>query len=359
MLILQMFAAPLQAGFSDFYFRKKGLLVALTCSLLSLLLISFFNAPGVLAIIFICTGLLINSFLGNIIPITWSALADEQKKNLRFSLALTTSAYAIGYIILALLIEAPSTVANIWLWEDVILPSILLVVSFILVWKFFRDASDKRALNGNTKQRFSELVRTEISALAKELKSTTTRLGLSAYFLWAASQYSTLLTLVNSPKYATTVIIMMFGYFAGVTILGFCKKIRDEKIIKTAFIVTISSMSLFFVSSYFVKIDFFLLSFCFFFYTLGNAFLTPSIFSLFSKEREIHQQGKGFGLIVAADSAGFLVGVMAEMGFNYSRLDLQYLILFSFLIFGLSWFPYSGYEKKRKNASRITDHTNQ
>ena len=126
-----------------------------------------------------------------------------------------------------------------------------------------------------------------------------------------------------------------------------------KKIIKTAFIITVSAMLLFFIFIPLMKNGLFLLSTCCCFYTLSNAFLTSSIFSLFSKEREIHQQGKGFGLIVAADSAGFLVGVIAEKGFENFQIAIEYAILVSLLVFLISWFPYSAYEKGRKNANRV------
>jgi hypothetical protein len=145
---------------------------------------------------------------------------------------------------------------------------------------------------------------------------------------------------------------MMFGYFTGVAILGCCKKIRDEKIIKAAFIITISAMFLFFVANPIMRDSSIALSICYFFYTLGNAFLTPS---LFSKEREIHEQGKGFGLVVAADSAGFLVAVIVVKIFDYLKLELEYMTLFSFVIFLISWFPYSAYEKTRENAARFSN----
>ncbi|MBY0529444.1 MAG: hypothetical protein K2P51_04560 [Rhabdochlamydiaceae bacterium] len=101
MIVLQIFAAPVQAGFSDFYCRKKSLIVSLVFSCLSLILLIFFKTRNLLSIAPLVLVVLMNGILGNTIPLAWAALADTQKKNLRFSLALTTGAYSIAYMILA------------------------------------------------------------------------------------------------------------------------------------------------------------------------------------------------------------------------------------------------------------------
>lgn len=354
MLGLQMLAAPLQAGFSDFHLRKKGLMIALFCSGLSLIFFSFAHAPSIIAIIFLWLGLVTNSFFGNTIPIVWSALADEQKKNLRFSFALTTCAYPTGYIMLAFLTLSSRTPDAHWKWEDIIIPSTLLILSFVFVWKYYWDTADKRKLNNTKKPGFVKLACSEFFALLKQLQNSTTLFGLLAYFLWASSQYSSLLTLVNSQRYAFEVIVMMIGYFVGVGLLGFSSRIRDEKMIRRAFILTTTAFALFFVLTPLLKQSNILLPTCGFFYTMGNAFLSSTIFTLFSKEREIHEQGKGFGLIVAADSAGFFVGIIAERISYYFKIQIEYVMLFSFLVFLISWFPYRAYEKRRKNAARIS-----
>ena len=74
--------------------------------------------------------------------------------------------------------------------------------------------------------------------------------------------------------------------------------------------------------------------------------------SLFSKERTVHNQGKGFGLIVSADSCGFLAGSVIVITINYLSFKLEYIFLISFISFLMSWFPYIEYEKRRKNTVR-------
>jgi len=357
MLILQMFTAPLQAGFSDYYYRKKSLIFALACSLISLLLLAFAKSVGMVSVIALWLGLFINSCFGNIVPIAWSALADMQKKNLRFFLGLTTSAYAIGYIVLALMSKAAEKEASqsSWILEDVVLPLIVIGFSIIFVWKAYYDRKNRSFTSKfqDEKPTFVQIARSEINSLLKEIQNPTTCFGLLAYLCWAASQYSLLLLLLNSQKYTVTVIVMMIGYLVGVSILGLCRKIQDEKIIKTAYVITISFMLMFFIFNLFKGDSNHWLTISCFFYTLGNAFLTPSIFSLFSKEREIHEQGKGFGLIVSADSAGFLIGIITVGLFEKFKIDIIYMVLFSFILFLASIFPYFSYEKTRKDVEKI------
>jgi MFS family permease len=101
MIILQILAAPLQAGFSDFYCRRKSLIVSLSFTSLSLIILVFFKSKDLLTVFPLVLVALMNGIFGNTVPLAWAALADMQKTNLRFSLALTRGAYSVGYMILA------------------------------------------------------------------------------------------------------------------------------------------------------------------------------------------------------------------------------------------------------------------
>lgn len=101
MIVLQIFAAPMQAGFSDFYYRKKSLIVSLAFSFLSVIILVFFKSKDLLSLIPLVFVVFMNGIFGNTIPLAWAALADTQKKSLRFSLALATTAYSLAYMLLA------------------------------------------------------------------------------------------------------------------------------------------------------------------------------------------------------------------------------------------------------------------
>ncbi len=102
MIVLQILAAPVQAGFSDFYCRRKSLIISLAFTSLSLIILVFFKSKNLLSLFPLILVAILNGLFGNTVPLAWAALADIQKKNFRFSLALTTGAYSVAYMILAI-----------------------------------------------------------------------------------------------------------------------------------------------------------------------------------------------------------------------------------------------------------------
>lgn len=236
-----------------------------------------------------------------------------------------------------------------------VVSTVLLAGSILLCILILKDVKDQKKPHSSTgkNKRFRDLIRSEFQSLKAEIRSSTTRPGLVAYFLWATSQYIILILFADfQMKHTYTVILMMCGYLIGVAILGFCKQIADEKMIRTGFRVTIASFLAFFIVNYFLDDNTVITSISCFFYTLGNAFLSPSMLSLFSKERTIHEQGKGFGLIVSADTSGFLAGSIIVIIMNHLSLKMEYVFLISATAFLISWFPYTKYEKRRSNATK-------
>jgi predicted MFS family arabinose efflux permease len=354
MQLFQIVGAPIQAAFSDAYRRKKTLFWSLFISFFSFFILLIAKSLGVFLIGFLFIATFLKGSAGNNTPLVWSTLTDAQEKNLRFNLALLTGSYAFGYMLLAFLNKTAikNPISSFWLLSDVA-STVLFFISAGLCMFYICDRED-----GNKKVQEKSLssigtICFECRALWKDFMRSATRWGLAAYFFWATSQYSVLILLTDIQiKYASTVLWMMFGYLVGIAMLWVFRKFEDEKVIRIAFVVTISALSLYFIIIPFISNKDLTLSICYFFYTLSNAFLSPTIFSLFSKEREIHEQGKGFGLIVAADSAGFLVG--GAIGSVLSS-NLNHVIWFSFCIFLVSLYPYLLYEKKRKDNLRIKE----
>src|SRR5579863_8000522 len=102
-LFVSIIASPIQAGYSDFYCRKKSLIISLSCSLLSCILVFFSLKNTFSPLLFLFIGIIIKAALGNTLPLSWAAIADTQNKNFRFSLALSTSAMAFGYFMLIII----------------------------------------------------------------------------------------------------------------------------------------------------------------------------------------------------------------------------------------------------------------
>ena len=278
-------------------------------------------------------------------------MADTQEKKLRFSLALSTAAYAIGYMVLAMTNMHPNT--SSWYFSDAI-PALLFVLSILLCMLFFRDVRDTKVQEAYRKRKGEHvgLARSEFTALWKDINRTSTRWGLLAYLLWATSQYSVLILITDfESQYVSTIVWMMCGYLAGVAFLGFCQNIRDETIIRLGFGLTIGSLITFFIANPFVETIQLSFTVAYFFYTMGNAFLSATILTLFSKERHAHEQGKGFGLIVSADSGGFLLATIVGIVHTYFQLELLHMVIFSAVVFAGSWIPYIKYERARRDIS--------
>ena len=60
-------------------------------------------------------------------------------------------------------------------------------------------------------------------------------------------------------------------------------------------------------------------------------------------------KGKGFGIIVSADSAGFLLAIFSSVLFKRFDVNIETIVFLSFCLFAISWFPYTTYKKIRKD----------
>ena len=340
LLLLQIFASPIQSGLSDFYSRKKSLIISLSSSLISLILVSFYDQkifaiPFLLIIITLFKGC-----LGNTIPLSWAAIADTQDKNFRFSFGLSTAAFAVGYLILVF--------SNKYLNEKeanfyVIALFILLIYLCFFHFRDIKDINHKRI-------KFSDVFE-EFKTIYHEILKINTRNALVAFLLWEVSLYSILLLYIDFDisEFSSTAIGMMCGYLVGVLILKFSTKIVDTRMIRIGYYTSVFSLIPFLVLfPFFESTKHSLLVISYFFHTMGNAFLCPTLFAILSKEREPHQQGKIYGLIESTDTLAFLLASVTVMLYQFYKIDLMYIILFSFVTIAISWLPYIRFEAKKQ-----------
>src|SRR5579872_4599357 len=233
LLLLQIFASPIQSGLSDFYSRKKSLIISLSSSLISLILVSFYDQkifaiPFLLIIITLFKGC-----LGNTIPLSWAAIADTQDKNFRFSFGLSTAAFAVGYLILVF--------SNKYLNEKeanfyVIALFILLIYLCFFHFRDIKDINHKRI-------KFSDVFE-EFKTIYHEILKINTRNALVAFLLWEVSLYSILLLYIDFDisEFSSTAIGMMCGYLVGVLILKFSTKIVDTRMIRIGYYTSVFSL---------------------------------------------------------------------------------------------------------------------
>lgn len=370
-LIVKIVFAPLQAGFSDFYCRKKSILTALLASLASMGLVYAYNQTLLPIHLSLILMLFFKGGLGNIIPLSWAAIADTKKKNFRFSFALSTAPFAVGYLALIVINKyLSSNQADV----SVISMYLMLIILCYLFFKDIRDIKNHEHLLETAMQApsvknnflikkfedsthlkkisyeiisfFYRLKEFEIPLLIKDWKNTQTRKALGAFWLWEISLYSILVSLVDFHiDQASIAIAMMSGYLIGIIILKSLKKASDTKMIKIGYLLSFFSLTPYFIFFKFIENSTPLISICYFFHTLGNAFLCPTLFSILSKERKIHEQGKIYGLVESTDTAAFLIASLAILCYNYLNLHLAYLISFSFISFSLSWLFYSRFKQ--------------
>lgn len=358
LLLIQAIAAPIQAGFSDFYGRKKSLLISLTASFIAMTLQFFYSQETLSYISILIVIVILKGMLGNTIPLSWAAIADTQEKNVRFSFALSTGSFAAAYLLLILsnklLSKEHSSILTIILF-------FALLILCILLFKDLRDFKNESKISRKphieSDQRFKKLklIFNDIKLIGKDLSVFHTRQALLAFLLWEISLYSILLLYVDFDlsQFSRIAIGMVSGYLFGVLLLKFLNKVKDSVIIKFGYNISAISLIPFFILLPFNQNpNFNLLSLCYFLHMMGNAFLSATLFSILASEREPHEQGRIYGLISSVDTIAFLFSSIAVIVYNTFKLDIIYIIGFSFLTVAVSWFPYEKFDKSRPKSQR-------
>ena len=347
-LITQIFSSPFQAGFSDLYCRKNSLLISISLSVLSLILAFFYIEGSLTSIYTLILILIIKGIGGNTVPISWAAIADTQKRDFRFSLALALSAYALGYLILSLFQKFLNNT------QSIALAISILCVALALCARFLYDIQDLRSRE--VAPEFAEmrkgnlwgLIELEEVQIKRRLHKKSLLAGLIAFALWGTSLYSILILLVDFHKqYPTIPIVMMCGYLIGVIIMRFCKSIKDEHMILIGYGVSILFLLILMSFILFDHITNFTLSVCYFFYSMGNSFLSPTMLSLLCKDQRVHERGKRCGFVESADTIGLLFASIAILICVNIKTELNLIAILSFITFVISWIPYWIYQKLR------------
>ncbi|MBS0605844.1 MAG: MFS transporter [Parachlamydiales bacterium] len=350
-LVLQILASPIQAGFSDFYCRKKSLVISLTFSLFSLIVQFFYTQEILFFFSTLILMIVLKGTLGNTTPLSLAAIADTQTKNIRFSFALSTGSFALAYLIL---INFNKFLSNEQ--ANIAMSMIYLTLIYFSIFHF-KDIRDNKSSihqkisrSSNPKMDRWKLILNDINLIIHELQLSHTRNALLSFLLWEISLYSILLLYIdfNVSRFSIVSLAMVFGYIFGVLILNFCKKIHDKTIIKLGYNISAVSLIPFFILYIFSnELDVYVLSGCYFFHMVGNAFLSAALFSLLANEREFHEQGKIYGLISSVDTVSFMLSLIAVIIYNTFNLNPLYIISFSFLAVAVSWFPYAKFERTK------------
>lgn len=358
-LVLQVFFAAIQSGLSDFFGRRKSLITSLGISFFSLILIVLYLSFFQTSIFLLVSALVLKAVFGNTIPISFASIPDTQDRNLRGGFALASSSYSLAFLTLVSI--------NVFFttnFPHILISLIILAVSIVAIVFLFVDPVDKTAhlpedLAREARKRslslYWKLGVREINLLIEELKKDLTGFSLSAYLLWEVSMYTIIISQVElSPNESQqTTLFMMLGYLVGVSLLKlkFFAKISDAKMLLSGYLLSFLSLLAFVPLIVFTRNMNVVLTVCFAVHSVGNAFLSPTILSILTKNRSRHDQGKILGLVESVDTIAFLLATVFVMLHAAKGWPLVFLILFSFVSFSMSWIMFPKIRKLERELS--------
>ena len=282
LLGLQIIFASLQSGFSDYYLRRKSMIISMAATLISVFLLKFVSGPYTWLLI-ISVG--IKGILGNTLPIAWSGISEETKgRDTRFFLALSICALAIG--------SWGSLIGVPYLSSNVLRRSVIgiLIFGIILAYCYSDPEDTPPSIQENNKgvepetlknMSFFGLLIKECLSLYRIGKKSLNFLSLNAFLFSEMSFYQILFRIEVFETYECFVHVPLsigIGYTAGTIALKFIKPIKDR--VASAFGISISIAAILTVNILFGlgntnKIIFISL---FALYSLGYAWFTPLFF---------------------------------------------------------------------------------
>lgn len=345
-MLLQIVFSPIQAGFSDFYGRKISLVVSISFSILSLIFVYLYDLHTLTYLPIIIAICVSKGILGNTVPISWAAIGDLGKtegKNLRFFFALATASYAVAYLILIFMKKTFSDIDS-----TLLIIILFILVLFICVRHFF-DMKDPRLKNiiKSKNTHLFDFIKKELILIKNDTKNKLNQMILLSWIFWEISIYIILAYFADFGSYESTFIAvsMMIGYLIGTISMKFLSHVPDSKMIRVGYIISIISLIPYFFlySSYGNQNS--IISTCYFFHAIGNAILSPTLFSIISKNKKEHERGKIYGLVESADTIAFLMSGVAIITLKYFKLDLFILVCVSFFTVIVAWAPYKEYER--------------
>lgn len=303
-LSLQVIFAPLQAGLSDFYCRKKSIIFCLICITTSICISSLYNYRIDLLIL----AALLFGIAGNLIPISRAGLLDLifPNQNFRFYIGLSTVAIALGYCFSAILFRI--------LPGFVILLLIIaaLIIGIFIAYFYFIDIKDTQP--SRHKGEFS--LSHEIDSLWNDfLKKPIFFLLFLTYFFLEVAFYEMFFdyTATTPESFLSSVIVMCLGYIVGAFVIK--TSIRsDERWVKRGLFCSFLALALFTC----IPIDRFLLLRLAFFvlFSAGYGLSIPCLFSLLSKQEAAHSQGRIYGLVDSFDAGALLIAYLINGSFT-------------------------------------------
>ena len=324
---LQIVFSCLQAGFSDYYLRRKSLIFSITATIVALVIFKFSITYGAF---FIISSIVFKGIFGNTLPIAWAGISDlTRANNFRFALALSICALAVGSW--GSLFVIPLMKGSTFFYCTLIIVSI----GLILVFCFFRDREDLPKAHFLEKKSFFRLISDECLGIYFLAKKPVIALVLVTFLFSEISFYQILFRIEVFSTYYCLVTVPFaigVGYTLGTIVLKYIKS--GDKFV--------SSLGLLFSFIGIILIVFLnkinhenptSFTLLFIFYSFGYAFFTPALFSLITPKDHPHLQGKIYGILESVDSLASLLTFV--MIFNTKTLSCNSVFLFSLLMISL------------------------
>lgn len=297
-LSLQVVFAPLQAGLSDFYCRKRSIIFCLICITMSIFISSLYTYRKDLLIL----SALVFGIAGNLIPISRAGLLDLifPHHNFRFFIGLSTVAIATGYCLSAIFFRLFP------IYFILLLILIGLIAGIAIAYFYFIDIKDTDSLSPRMEFSLSQ----EVYALWNDfLRRPIFLLPLLSYFFIEIAFYEMFFdyTATSPESFLSSVILMCLGYMVGAFILRTSAR-EDEVWIRIGLLCSFFSLVLFTCTptdiSVFLRLIFFVI------FSMGYGLFIPCLFSLLSKQEPAHNQGKIYGLVDSFDAAALLIAYL-------------------------------------------------
>lgn len=333
LFFVQLVGAPLQAGFSDAWCRKRTLLLTVAITTISCALLTIFVVEGNTYSSAIIAAAFLKFALGNMTPIARAGIVDFfLSKGFRFVIGISTLAIAEGYFVYQ---DTPFIYSIV----NVIIISLLVLLIFFSI--FLRDSVDKtkNVHEANIKEGFFNKFVFEIREIKRLfLLNKKFITSIVSYFFLEVSFYIIFVISIDL-KYFSIFIsrYLIVGYVCGVLTLIFLSKFKDFSLLKFGFGISLVSSLAMSVLTFFRYTDVYAEIFnpaAVLIYSFGFGYIVPCMFSMLSESYgDLHTQGKLYGLIETCDSLAFIFAFFIGKLFIEYSIENYIVYIVSLLIF--------------------------
>jgi len=305
LLSLQIIFSPLQSGFSDYYLRRKSLIVSISATLISVILLKLSTNSGIM---FLAAAIIIKGVLGNTLPIAWAGIADEARgKNIRFFLALSICALAVGSW--GSLLVIPHLATNLFFW---IVTTLAIIALLYAIYPYVdkedipnKDHPDQDLPKFKSSEKISLLYlgKNECIGLYRLGIKPLNFLSLISFLFSEVSFYQILFRLEvfsNYQCFTRVPLAIGIGYTVGTIALKFIKA-NDKFVSCLGLSISIISILLTNILFAFDIENQIIFTAVFSFFSFGYALFTPSLFSIITPREHPHLQGKTYGLLESTE----------------------------------------------------------